>query len=60
MDIQWLNNTHFQHWPVLNAEWIGDFDTKLNRYAMLCIAFYLHNLAMMKCNTEVFIALPVS
>jgi hypothetical protein len=32
MDVQWLNNTHFQHWPILNAKWIGHFDTEQNRY----------------------------
>jgi hypothetical protein len=42
MDIQWLNNTHFQHWPILNAKWIGHFDTKQNRYVQsLLISMYM-------------------
>ena len=31
MRIEWLNSTHFQHWPVLEAKWIGQWDAKAKR-----------------------------
>jgi glucan 1,3-beta-glucosidase len=44
MNVNWHNNTHFEHWPTLNARWIGNFSADAGRYTSFDFGNFRHSL----------------